>query len=98
MRALTNSTIASRGVFVKSTFLGDRTTTKTHSRLKPSFRPDVLSKMPRSCNIVFDVLRTMIDRTGQSKASVRDLAQVFFRIRDDSHLACPTPPERGSLN
>ena len=76
MDLLPNPTIASRGVFVKSTFLGDRTKTKNYSRLKPSFRPDVLSKMPCSCNIVFDVLRTMIDRKGQSKASVRDLAQL----------------------
>ena len=32
--------------------------------------------MPRSCNIVFDVLRSMIDSKGQSTASVRYLAQV----------------------
>ena len=46
------------------------------SGFSQSCRPDVLSKMPRSCNIVFDMLRSMIDSKGQSYASVRYLAQV----------------------
>ena len=74
--ASSNSNIASRGVFVKGTLPGDRRKTQSHSGLKPSCRPDVLSKMPRSCNLVFDVLRSMIDSNGQSRASVRYLAQV----------------------
>ena len=76
MELSTNSTIASRRVFVKSTFRGDRRKTQSQSGLKPSFRPDVLAKMPRSCNLVFDVLRSMIDSSGHSRASVRYLAQV----------------------
>lgn len=76
MRAVHSSTIASRGVFVKGASLGDRRKTQSHSALKPSCRPDVLSKMPRSCNLVFDVLRTMADGKGQSRASVRYLARV----------------------
>jgi hypothetical protein len=79
MRVVTNSSIASRGVFVKR---HSPQTTQRHCVLQSqscfsrSHRPDVLSKMPRSCNIVFDVLRSMIDPKGQSRASVRYLAQV----------------------
>ena len=76
MSAITSSTIASRGVFVKGTLRGDRRKTQSHSGLKPSCRPDVLSKMPRSCNLVFDVLRSMINERGQATASIRYLAQV----------------------
>jgi len=74
--ALTNSTIASGSVCVKSTFLGDRTTTKTYSRLKPFFRPDVLSKMPLSCNLVYDLLRTLDPGNGVVRISQRDLAAI----------------------
>ncbi len=76
MRAITNSTIAFRRVSVKSTFLGDRTKTKTYSRVKPSFRPNVLSKMPRSCNLVYDVLRTLDRGNGVIRISQRDLANI----------------------
>ena len=76
MGVLSNFTIASRGVFVKGTLPGNRRETQSHSGLNLPCRPDVLSKMPRSCNLVFDVLRSMIDSNGQSQASVRYLAQV----------------------
>lgn len=39
-------------------------------------RPDVLSKMPRSVNVLFDVLRFSIDSGGRCQASVRDLASI----------------------
>ncbi len=68
--------IASGQVFVKSTLPGDRRKTQSHSGLKPSYRPNVLSKMPRSCNITFDVLRAMVDGRGRARASIRYLAQV----------------------
>ena len=68
--------IAPGRAFVKSAFPGERRKTQSHSGLKPSYRPDVLSRMPRSCNITFDVLRAMTDGKGQARASIRYLAEV----------------------
>ena len=76
MRSDCVTTIAPRGVVVKSNHLGERRKTQTTSGKYPSCRPDVLSKMPRSCNIVFDVLRVLINPEGQAAVSVRNLAQV----------------------
>jgi hypothetical protein len=79
MRVTTNSNIASGSVFVKRRTpqaVQRRCVSQSQSRFPRSQRPDVLLKMPRSCNIVFDVLRSMINRKGQSRASVRYLAQV----------------------
>ena len=76
MDVRSNLTIASRRVSVKSTFLGDRTKTKIYSRLKPSSRPDVLSKMPRSCNLLYDVLRALDRGNGVIRISQRDLADI----------------------
>jgi len=73
---LARTTIAPRGAFVKSNPLGERRKTQTGSGKFPSCRPDVLSKMPRSCNIVFDVLRAEINPQGQAAISVRHLAHV----------------------
>jgi len=78
MRVITNSNIASGGVFVKRhtpQTAQRHCVSQSQSRFSRSHRPDVLSKMPRSCNLVFDVLRSMVDRKGQSRASVRYLAQ-----------------------
>ena len=73
---------------------------------KKSSRPDVLSKMPRSCNIVFDVLRDSVDSRGQVMASTRYLAQVtrlspqsvyraLHRLRG-ANLIAMASPSRGT--
>jgi len=83
---LTNSTIASRGVVVKRHPLDEAKKTQSllgSNTVFRSCRPDVLSKMPLSCNLTFDLLRSMIDQRGQARASVRYLADV-------SHLSPKT--------
>ena len=101
--------IASGEVFVKrhcSQTVQRNRVLRSSSSFSHSCRPDVLSKMPRSCNIVFDMLRSMINPKGQSSASVRYLAQVSHlgttavwralrRLRG-AHLIAIASPGRGS--
>jgi len=67
--------IGARDVVVKPDHPSKPTKSQSRTGTK-SFRPDVLSKMPRSCNVVFDVLRSSIDCEGRSATSMRYLAQV----------------------
>jgi hypothetical protein len=73
-----NSTIRSRVVSVKSRPLDARGhgPHRFPSYVSRSCRPDVLSKMPRSCNVVFDLLRSAGDPRGQVVVSVRYLSGV----------------------
>lgn len=66
------SKIASGELLVKSRCpdAGKRPLGLTQSGFQHSHRPDVLSKMPRSCNVVFDLLRIMADGGGKARASV----------------------------
>lgn len=74
----TDSIIRSRVVSVKSRLLDARGhgPRQFPSHVPRSCRPDVLSKMPRSCNLLFDLLRSAGDPRGQTRASVRYLAEV----------------------
>jgi len=68
---LSNTSIALAGVKVKRTLTpSQRDTHDGYPR-----RPDVLSKMPRSCNVIFDVLRTYA--MGEAvELSIRELAEM----------------------
>jgi hypothetical protein len=81
----TDSTIRSRVVSVKSRSLDARGhgPCQFPSHVSRSCRPDVLSKMPRSCNLLFDLLRSAGDPRGQAAVSVRYLSEV-------SHLSSRT--------
>jgi len=79
------SKIASGELLVKSKCpgAGKRPLGLTQSGFQHSHRPDVLSKMPRSCNLLFDLLRSMADQRGQARVSLGHLADV-------SHLGSAT--------
>jgi len=77
MRVTTNSRIAMGEGFVKSQHpQAHNKTRKTQTPSGVSRRPDVLSKMPQSVNVLFDVLRFSIDADGRYQASIRDLASI----------------------
>lgn len=75
MASLNISTIAPGSIAVKSNRLGERTKSQSVIGTK-SFRPDVLSKMPRFCNLLFDIMRTAIDPSGLVTVSIRELGKL----------------------
>ena len=71
-----------------------------------SKRPEVLARMPASCNVVFDVLRSSIDSRGRVTLSVREIARVAhlgkttavraLRRLAGAHLIARTDPGGGT--
>lgn len=75
----TKSIIGPGSVVVKSGDLTKPTKTQSPSGYNAVFRscrPDVLSKLPRSCNLLFDLMRAAIDPSGLVTVSIRELGQL----------------------